>query len=193
MSRALLGDGLFALRLPVALAGALLALGVGLLARRLGASRVGQGLACGALLSAPLFQIMFGFFSMNAFEIVLWGALLWIAIEVELKDAPRMWLLFGGLAGLALLNKHTVVTLAVALGAGLVASPARRHLSGRWLWLGALLAALLVLPNLLWQVEHGWPSLEFYRNAALQKQVRLPPLQVLLTQLVFVNPGTLPI
>jgi hypothetical protein len=130
---------------------------------------------------------------MNAIEILLWGALLFILVEIELGGSPRLWLLFGGLAGLALLNKHTVVTLALAVGVGLVATPARRHLRSRWLWLGAALAALLAAPNLLWQVDHGWPSLEFYRNAAFQKQVRPPAPQVLLTQVIFVNPGTLPI
>jgi len=191
VSRALLGDGLFALRLPVALAGALLVLGTGLLSRRLGASGLGQGLACAALLAAPLFQIMFSFFSMNAFEIVLWGALVWILVEIELGGSPRLWLLFGALAGLALLNKHTVVTLVLAVGVGIVLTPARRHLRSPWLWLGALLAVLLAVPNVLWQVHHGWPSLEFYRNAALEKQVRPPALQVLLAQVIFVNPGTL--
>ena len=193
VARAVLGDGLLALRLPVALLGALLMVGVGVLARRLGAGPVGQALACGALLTAPLFQIMFGFYSMNPFEIVLWGALLWTLIEIERRDAPRLWLLFGALAGVALMAKHTVILLVLALGVGLVATPARRHLKDRRLWLGALVAALLVAPNLVWQAAHGWPSLEFYRNAALLKQTRLPALQVLLTQVIFVSPGTLPL
>jgi hypothetical protein len=49
------------------------------------------------------------------------------------------------------------------------------------------------LPNLLWQVETGWPSLEFYRNASLLKQTRTHPLGVLLYQVLFMSPGTLPI
>jgi hypothetical protein len=193
LARTVLGDGLVALRVPVALFGALLMLGVGILARRLGARVLGQTLACAALLTAPLFQIMFGFYSMNALEILLWAALLWTLVEIELRDARRLWLLFGALAGVALMAKHTVVVLALALGVGLVTTPARRHLKDRRLWLGVLLAALLFAPNLAWQATHGWPSLEFYRNAALHKQTRLPPAQVLVTQVVFVSPGTLPV
>jgi hypothetical protein len=136
---------------------------------------------------------MFGFYSMNALEILLWAALLWVLVEIELRGARHLWLLFGALAGVALMAKHTVVVLALALGVGLLATPARRHLKDRRLWLGALVAALLVAPNLIWQVAHGWPSLEFYRNAALNKQTRLPTLQVLVTQVIFVSPGTLPV
>jgi 4-amino-4-deoxy-L-arabinose transferase-like glycosyltransferase len=193
VARTVLGDGLMALRLPVAALGALLMLGAGGFAGRLGAGRFGQALACGALLTAPLFQIMFGFFSMNGLEILLWAALLWTLIEIERRDAPRLWLLFGALAGVALMTKHTVIVLVMGLGVGLVATPARRHLKDGRFWLGALLAALIVAPNLAWQAAHGWPSIEFYRNAALLKQTRLPALQVLVTQVVFVSPGTLPL
>ena len=193
VSRALLGESMLALRLPPALAAAGLVFGVGLLARRLGAGRRGQALACAALLAAPLLQIMGGFFSMNIFELLLWGALTWVLIEIELREAPRLWLLFGLLAGVALLNKHTAVLFAAGLGLGLLVTPARRHLGRPWLWLGVLIAGALVLPNLLWQVANGWPSLEFYRNASLYKQTKLPSLAVLALQVVFVNPGTLPV
>jgi len=193
LSRAVLGDGLLALRLPVALAAAVLVLGAALLARRLGAGVFGQAIAGAALASAPLIQVMFGFYSMNAFEILLWGGLTWILVEVELRRQPRLWLLFGLVAGIALLNKHTVVLLAAGLAVGLVVTPARRHLRSRWLWLGAALAVLLITPNLLWQVAHGWPSLEFYRNASLYKQAHLAAPAVIGLQVLFMSPGALPV
>ena len=49
---------------------------------------------------------------------------------------------------------------------------------GRWLWIGLGVSLLLLLPNLLWQQTHGWPSLEFYRNAVVYKNVPTPPLEV---------------
>jgi Dolichyl-phosphate-mannose-protein mannosyltransferase len=192
-SRALLGDGMLALRLPPALAGAAVIVGVGLLAHRLGGGRRGQALACAGLLIAPLLQIMTGFFSMNAFEIAFWFALSWLFVEIELRGASRLWAAFGLVAGLALLNKHTVVLFAVGLGLGLLVTPARRHLVSRWLWLGVAIAAAFALPNLWWQHANGWPSLEFYRNASLHKQTSMPALAVVALQVIFVNPGGLPI
>jgi hypothetical protein len=96
-------------------------------------------------------------------------------------------------AGLAGLTKHTVVTFLVALGVALVVTPARRHLATKWPYIGAAVAALIVAPNLWWQVTHGWPSLEFYRNAALHKNQPIGPLQVLGQQVLFMSPGTLPV
>ena len=193
LSRAILGDGLVALRLPAALLGAALVLGVGLLARRLGARRGGELIACLAAIGAPIHLILFGSFSMNPFEIVFWLAFAWILIEIEMRHAPRLWLLFGALAGLALLFKHTTAIYAAGLALGLLVTPARRHLADRRLWFAALIALVMLAPNLGWQVAHGWPSLEFYRNADLEKNVATPPHVGLLLQILVAGPGALPV
>ncbi len=193
IARALLGDGRLALRIPAALAGGLTVWLAARLARRLGAGPLGQALAGGALLAAPIFGVLFTFYSMNAFEPLVWLALAAILVEIELRGEPRLWLLFGLVAGIGLQNKHTTVLFGVGLAVGLVLTPARRHLAGRWLWLGASIAALLLLPNVIWQAAHGWPSLEFYRNADIYKNVPTPPLRVLFQQLQVTSPGTLPV
>ncbi|MBE0567873.1 MAG: glycosyltransferase family 39 protein [Krumholzibacteria bacterium] len=193
VSLALLGEGLLALRLPAALLGASLVLGVGLLSRRLGADHWGQAVACLAIVAAPIYQIIFGVFAMNAFEVVLWFAVGWTVIEVERRRAPRLWLLVGLLVGTALMFKHTSVLLVAALAIGLVVTPGRRHLRGRYLWLGALLSLVLLGPNLIWQASHGWPSLEFYRNADLSKNIETPVHIGFLLQVLVTGPGALPL
>jgi hypothetical protein len=193
LARALLGDGRLALRLPPALFGALTVWLTARLARRLGAGGLGQAVAGGAVLAGPIFGVLFGFFSMNAIEALIWVGLAAILVEIEISRRPQLWLLFGALAGVGLENKHTILLFAFALGVGLVLTPARRHLASRWFWLGAAIAALLAVPNVLWQAAHGWPSLEFYRNADLYKNVPTPPLQVLFQQLLVTNPGVLPV
>jgi hypothetical protein len=130
---------------------------------------------------------------MNAFEILIWFACSWLLVEIEIQGNPRLWLWFGLTAGIGLLNKHTMLLFAAALGLGLLATPARRHFRQRWLWLGMAIALLLLLPNLLWQMDHDWVSLEFYRNADRLKNVSTPPQEVLLLQVLFMNPGTLPV
>ena len=193
ISRGALGDSLLALRLPAAAAGGLLVFGTGALSARLGASRFGQATACGAVILAPVLQVLLGFYSMNALELVFWLGLSWVLVEIALRRDPRLWLAFGLVAGLALLNKHTVVTFALALAAATIVTPARRDLGTKWPWLGIAIAALLITPNIVWQVQHGWPSLEFYRNAALNKNQPISPFQVLAMQVLFMSPGTLPV
>jgi hypothetical protein len=112
----------------------------------------------------------------------------YILVEIERRDEPRLWLLFGALAGLGLENKHTFALLLVGLGVGLVLTRARRHLASPWLWRGLAIAVLLILPNLAWQATHGWPSIEFYRRADIFKNVPTPPLEVLKQQVLGMNP-----
>ena len=191
--RGVWGDSLVALRIVPALAGAATVFLTGLLARRLGAGALGQGLAAAAVMAGSVYHITFGFYSMNALSPLIWMAAFLLLVEIERRDEPRLWLLFGALAGIGLQNKHTFALLLAGLTAGVAITAARRHLRSGWLWSGAALAVVLIVPNLIWQVANGWPSLEFYRNADLFKNVATPPLEVLWQQVLVVNPGTLPI
>jgi len=193
VSRALLGDSLPALRLVPALLGAATVVLSGALARRLGGGAFAQALAALSVALAPIPLIMFGVYSMNGFELLLWTAMLFVLVVLLERDEPRLWLLFGLLAGLGLMNKHTTVLLGAAVVGGVLLSPARRHFVTRWPWLGGALAGLIVAPNLLWQQANGWPSLEFYRNADLYKNVPTPPLEALVQQILFYNPGAFPL
>jgi 4-amino-4-deoxy-L-arabinose transferase-like glycosyltransferase len=189
--RGILGDSLLALRLVPALAGSLSLMVVGNIARRLGANSFGQVLAAGAMMIGLVYQVMFSYFSMNALSILLWAVGFSILVRIERENEPRWWLAFGIVAGLGLLNKHTFILFPIGLFVAMLLTPARRHLASRWLWLGCMIALLLVLPNLIWQMINGWPSIEFYRNADLYKNVLTPPLHVLLYQILAVNPGAL--
>ncbi len=193
LSLGVFGDSIVALRVPAATLGALVVFGTGWLSGRMGATRYGQAIACAAVVSAPLLQVLFGFYSMNAVELLLWLALGGVVVEIERRGEPRLWLLFGALAGLALLNKHTVTTFVAGLGVAMALTRARRHVLGPWLWAGAAIAVVIALPNLWWQQAHGWPSLEFYRNAALLKNNPAGPAEVLLQQVLFMSPGVLPV
>lgn len=188
--RAVAGEGLAVVRLvPALLAGGLVC-AVGWLARRLGGGGFGQTLAALAWMLSPIPLIVLGAYSMNALEIVLWTAAMVVLWRVVEEDRPRGWIVVGVLLGLGLMNKHTTGALGAALGIGVLLSPARRQLATPWPWIAVGTAGLMVLPNLLWQQAHGWPSLEFYRNADLHKNVPTPPLTALAQQGMFYGPAT---
>jgi hypothetical protein len=192
-ARAILGESLLAIRLPAALAAAAVVLVSARTARTLGGGRRAEWLAALAVACSPMTLVMGSFFSMNVFEMLLWPVTALVLLRLLERDEPRWWLLVGVLAGLAVLDKHTSGVFLAAIVAGVLVTPFRRHLLTPWPWLGGLLAALVVAPNIAWQVANGWPSLEFYRNAQLDKNISTPALQAFINQVVFEGPGAAPI
>ncbi len=190
---ATLGDSLVAIRLLPAIANALSLVLTGLIARRLGAGIFGQLLAALALAVAPVFLVFAGFFSMNPFETLLWSGCAYLLITLIQEDRPKLWLAIGALFGLGLMNKHTLIVYIGGLVVGMLFTPARKYLLSKWFWAGMLIGALIVLPNIVWQVQHGFPSLEFYRNAAVSKNIDSSPVKVLFDQMLSLNPLTMPI
>ncbi len=191
LTRALFGDSLFAIRFPAVLAGAAAVVLTGLVARRLGGGRFAQALAA---LAAALSPVVLGnagrTFSMNAFDLLFWAWAAYLVVTLLVEQRPRLWLAFGAVAGLGLLNKVSLLFLGFGLVVGLVLTRERRQLASPWFWAGGLVAGLLVLPHLLWQQAHAWPTLEFMRAASQEKNVALAPSAFFLQQLL--QTGLLP-
>jgi hypothetical protein len=178
VTRALLGDSLLAIRWLPALSGGAVVVLAGLLARRLGAGIWGQLVAALCVLSTPMLLGAGSFFSVNCFAILFWTLSCYLLIRLIQTGDTRWWLPLGLLSGVALLNKHTYALLLIVLFVGMVATPLRRHLLQRRLWLGVGVTALCLLPNLLWQSKHGWPAAEVYQSVA-QHEASFGPLRLL--------------
>src|ERR1035441_2889167 len=164
ISGALFGESLPAIRLFPALAGAALVFLTGLVARELGAQLFGQALAALAVLLAPGFLATDNFLSMNAFEPLFWTGCAYVLIRIIKTGKPKLWLWFGLLAGLGLANKKSIVIFGAGLVLGLMLTPERCVLRSPWFWIAGLLAFLLFLPNLLWNIQHHFPFLELQEN-----------------------------
>ncbi|HEY7001466.1 MAG TPA: glycosyltransferase family 39 protein [Candidatus Udaeobacter sp.] len=194
LSEILLGNSLFAIRLLPALAGAATVALTGLIARDLGGRAWAIALACAGSLCA-LFNLAVGnFFSMNAFEPLFWMGCIYLLIVIINGGSPSLWLWFGALIGLGLENKHSTTFFAVGVFVALLLTPERHHFTGKWIWFGGLVAFAIALPNVLWQAQHHWPTYELLSNIARSdKNVALSPVQFIAQQIVFMNPGTLPL
>jgi hypothetical protein len=190
LMRSTLGDSLLAMRLVPAISGLAQAFLTGLLAQRLGAGRFGQLSAASASVTILPLSLFFSFYSMNSLEPLFWSLAALVLVELLRRREPRLWLAYGIVAGLSMLNKHpSGVFMALFAVAFAIAHPAlawRR----KELYAGGLIALGLVSPNLIWQVRHEWVSLDFYR-ASLQKNLFGSPLAAVGQQITAMNPGSL--
>ena len=194
LSQALLGDSLFAIRLLPALAGAATVALTGAIARELGGRGWAIALACAGSLCA-LFNLAVGnFFSMNAFEPLFWMGCIYLFVRIINGGPPTLWLWFGAVLGLSLENKHSTAFFAVGIFVALLLTPERRDFARKWIWFGGLLAFAIALSNILWQARHHWPTYELLNNIShSNKNVALSPVQFIVQQVIFMNPGTLPL
>jgi 4-amino-4-deoxy-L-arabinose transferase-like glycosyltransferase len=191
--RAVFGESVLAIRFAAYLALGATVWVTGILAKRLGGGRFAVTIACLGVGLSPLLLAMSGFFSMNAFEPLLWTLIVLTLVRIVQTGNSRLWLLVGLLAGVAFENKHTVLAYLLPLAVGVLLTRTRRVVLDPWLWAGAAVAAALALPNIVWQLANGWPSVEFYRNAHLLKNVPAPPLASLVAQVLTMNPLALPV
>jgi dolichyl-phosphate-mannose-protein mannosyltransferase len=190
----LLGGSLPVLRGIGALAGAAKVAITIVLARELGGRRYAQLLAGLCALLAPIFLAVDTLMTMNGFEPLFWMGCVFALIRIVRTGDSRWWIAFGVFAGLGLENKHSSLLFGAAVVIALVLSSERGELAKRWIWIGGAIALLLFLPNLLWQVRHGFPTLEDLENVKRSgKNVVLSPLAFLKEQVLFLNPLLLPI
>ena len=161
MELELFGPSLAGFRLFSAVAqGAAMVL-AGLMARELGGTRRAQILASLAVAIAPSSVAMATMFSYVSFDYLWWTAIAYFTLRLLKTENPRYWLGIGLFAGLGMMTKYTVAYWVAALVGAILLTRTRRHLTTPWPWAGAGLALLLFLPNLAWQIQHGFVTLDF--------------------------------
>ena len=163
ISRALLGDSLRSIRFLPALASSALVVLTALIARELGGRRFALILSAVLVLVAPIYLSGGSLLTTNCLEPLLWMGCVYFAILAIKRDA-RYWLLFGVVAGLGLEEKYSIAVFGFALVLGLLLSAQRKALFNKWFWLAGVVALLVFLPNVIWNVQHHWPFFEFRHN-----------------------------
>jgi 4-amino-4-deoxy-L-arabinose transferase-like glycosyltransferase len=214
LTRHLLGASLWALRAPAALAGAALVWLTGRITRELGGGRFAQVLAATSVVVAPIYIVMSYLMTMNAFSPLFWMgcALILIRIlktgnqqsdpdptvagdrHVLAEASGRLWVWFGVLAGLGLENKYGIAVFGLAVVVGLLATREWRQFRSDWLWIGGLIALLIILPNLVWQTANGWPFLQLMHNIRASGRDLWPgTFGFFLQQFILMNVFALPV
>jgi len=192
-SYALFGDHMTWFRLVPALAMAATVAMTAEFARAIGGGRFAQWLAGLCALGAGHFLAIGLLFTTDTFQTVGWLGCFWCLVRIEQTRDERWWLAFGAIAGATLLGKYMIAFFLVALAIGLLATPLRRSLGKPWVYAGALIAAVMILPNVLWQQAHGWPFLELGGAAKNGKNVALSPVEFFLQQVLIMGPVAAPV
>jgi hypothetical protein len=177
---ALFGQTVFGVRFFATLLALGTGIGIFFLGRQLFSDRVAFW---SVLLAAvtPLFAVGATLMTIDTVYIFFWtfAALsFWFAKN---ETRFRWWLLTGLLVGLSMLSKYTgAIELLSFLCFCAWHPPSRRHFRKTTLASMFLVVALCLIPVLVWNWQHGFPTSHFLvHRGALDEQMRLRPLEVL--------------
>jgi hypothetical protein len=194
LERVTLGDSLSALHFLPAAAAGLRVLLTGLIARELGARRFGMALACVCVMVAPIYLGLDSLLTMNVFESLFWMGAALTALKIFNGATPKLWLLFGVICGVGLLNKHSMLFFGFGLFVGLLLTKQRKQFSTPWIWLGGVIALLIFLPNLVWEVQRHFPTIELLRNVQQSgRNTEMGPVMFLVVQAMIMHPLAAPV
>jgi hypothetical protein len=194
ISRHLFGDWLIGLRFFPALAGAATVWLTGKLARELGGGAFAQVLSALAVICVPIYLLMHHWLTMNAFEPLIWIGCVWSIARAINRNDPRYWIWFGVLVGVGMETKYGIAFFVIAVVIALMLTRERRFLITKEFWLGAAIAFLIFLPNLIWLARHDFPFLELMHNIRqTHRDVVRGPIAFVLDQAQILNPALLPL
>jgi 4-amino-4-deoxy-L-arabinose transferase-like glycosyltransferase len=162
-------------------------------ARKLGGGSWAQLLAGMTAFLCSLLLAFGTIFYTDSLQPIAWLFCAYALIGIIRDGNERWWLPMGLVIGLAFMVKYTIAFWVVALLIGLLLTSARGRLARPGPYVAAVVATLIVLPNLFWQWAHGWPFLEFAAAVAENKNVVYAPWTFVLIQMRDLNPVTAPI
>ncbi len=157
----LFGPSLRGLRLFSAIAQGIVMLLAGLMARDMGGKRNAQVITAIAAFIAPVALMSGTLIQYMAFDYLWWVVMAFFTVRLLATDDPRYWLGIGAGVGFGMMTKFTIAFWVAGLIVAILITSSRKYLRSKWLWYGAFLALLIYLPNLIWQIQHNFISLDF--------------------------------
>ena len=156
------GDSLFAIHVIPAFAGAEIVFLAGKIASELGGGIKAQVLAAVAAMFSASFAVA-SIFSMDVLDMFWWTLLAYILVRIIKRDnrEPRLWIVFGVVAGIGLMTKLTMAFFLVSVLIALLVVK-RSYLKSPWVWVSAVIALVILSPYVAWNALNGWPTVDFF-------------------------------
>lgn len=187
--KSVFGDSIYALRFLPAFALSCSVFMTGILTRQLKGGKTAQIISAVTVMTVPVLIAFGGFYSMNAFEPLLTLLMFYFLLKMINQNDLKNWYSIGIIIGLGIMNKHTFMLIALFMFISLFVMGYKKLFFSRYFLYACLIIFILVLPNIIWQIINKFPTVEFYRNITLEKNVYTPPLQFILGQIINVSPA----
>ncbi len=121
----------------------------------------------------------------NSFDVLSWTLFYFIIIKYFNTQNVK-WLFVAALIlALGFLNKYNIVFLVLGLVPSILLSRQRTVFVQKKFYIAALLALLLIAPNLLWQYNHNFPIIHHLNELAATQLVNVDRVDFIKSQFLF--------
>lgn len=144
--------------IPMLLSGVLVLLGAAI-TKELQGKHYAQVLTAVAICVTPFNLRGFTLFQPVCFDVIFWSLIFWLALKWINTKSDKYLLFLGLAAGFGMLNKYLVALVIFGLLASFLLSPNRTVYTRKAFYLAILIAFVVFLPNLIWQIKNHFPVL----------------------------------
>ncbi|MGE5425180.1 MAG: glycosyltransferase family 39 protein, partial [Syntrophothermus sp.] len=191
VSARFLGYNLFAAKFLPALAGGFTVFLCGSMARELGGGSRAQVMAAISMSCSLLFLRAFYLFEPVPFDIFFWTLMFYFLLKFLNTHQNKFLIYLGITLGFSLLNKYNPLFLLIAFLIVIPFTPERLIFRNRKFYTAALVAFLIFLPNLIWQLNHGLPVIHHMKELSQTQLVHMSLGIFLKEQLLIIMSATL--
>jgi len=177
----LFGDGMFWIKIWPALFGAFTFILIGKIIISLGGKTFALILGWLPFMLDGYMRLFF-LFQANFLEVFFWTAIAFSVLRY-IQTQQNKWLyIFGICVGLGMMSKYSVAFYVASIAAGLLVTRHRKLLLHKHLYIAALIAFIIFLPNLLWQYNHNFPVVAHMEELKEEQLQYINPLDFIISQ-----------
>ncbi|MEO1258042.1 MAG: glycosyltransferase family 39 protein [Bacteroidota bacterium] len=184
LATSVFGDSIFALRFFPAIAGCIIVLIIGLMAKELGGKKWAIILACLAYILSPAFLRTNTLFQPVCFNQMWWTVAAFIFIKIINSNEKKYWYFLGIAVGLGWLTKYSIAFFMAAILISVFLTENRKWLSTKYPYIAFGIAFLIALPNICWQYKYGFPVIQHMNELASTQLVNVNPIGFIKSQLM---------
>ncbi|WP_027379843.1 glycosyltransferase family 39 protein [Chryseobacterium daeguense] len=180
----LLGSSVFWVKFFPALFGALTIVVVWKMIEELKGNLYAQILAATGVLFSVLLRLNM-LFQPTSLEVLLWTLLYFILIKYFNSEKIK-WLYAGAVVlGIGFLNKYNIAFSILGIVPAILLTKQREIFLQKHLYFAAILALIIISPNIIWQYQNGFPVIHHMKELSERQLVNVDRADFLKSQVLF--------
>lgn len=180
----LFGYSIFAVRIFPAIMSGIMVILIAAIAQELGGSRYSSILAATGFIVSIVGLRTFTLFQPVHIDLFFWTLSFYLIVKYINTSSDKYLLIFGIMAGCALLNKYLIGLLFLFILVIIPFTGLRTVLKNRKFWSGMAAGAIIFLPNFIWQILHGIPLIRHLSELERTQLVNVDRAKFLMEQVM---------